>query len=234
MPQKINQATSESAVHDALLAGKYKTALELARTLHKSSNTPASERLLIDAYVMRIRALTDHNLMLEAKALMDLVVERFPSATPRIDALRAVSAAAAGSPQALLGALADNDLSPERRREVEKTIQNEVADVSAIANFSGLPAEHPLRIAAAAIEQAFTAVTSGAVSEEQVALPEVSRRSPLAQWKLLIRAIWHFHRSEDALCRENLDAIDPQSVAARAVPRCVRLSAEREAMRWPR
>ena len=67
------------------------------------------------------------------------------------------------------------------------------------------------------IESAFSAVTSRPVGEEAVELPEVSHRSPLAPWKLLVRAIACFYRGEDAACRRYLDAIKPESAASRLV-----------------
>src|SRR5205085_3068858 len=62
------------------------------------------------------------------------------------------------------------------------------------------------------------AVTSGPVAEEALALPEVSRQSPLAPWKLLVRAIAAYYRRDDALCEKYIAAIEPDSAPARLAP----------------
>ena len=61
-------------------------------------------------------------------------------------------------------------------------------------------------------------MTSKAVSEQDLALTEVSHRSPLAPWKLLVKAIGFFYRREDESCRAMLTAIHPESVPGRLVP----------------
>src|SRR5439155_8790812 len=65
---------------------------------------------------------------------------------------------------------------------------------------------------------AFAAVTAGPVDEDELALPEVSRRSPLASWKMLVRAIASYYRREDEACLKYLDAIQADSAPARLVP----------------
>ena len=90
--------------------------------------------------------------------------------------------------------------------------------VLALAGCATLSPEDPLRRAAVALERAFAAVTSGPVAEDALALPEVSHRSPLASWKMLVRAIACFYRREDDSCRKYLDAIKPGSPPARLVP----------------
>ncbi len=208
----------ESSVRQLIANGKFKTALDSAKQFHKAKPTAASEALLLDAYAARIQALLDRNLATEAKSLLDLVRERFPSARARLDDLKAKTSARGGDLAELLQPLNDPELSAERRAAIEQIVQNQVADLAALAGCAGLPPEHRLRQAAAALDRAFNAVTSGPVAEEQIALPEVSHRSPLAPWKLLIRAIACLHRGEDEACRGYLDAIQPESVPARLVP----------------
>jgi hypothetical protein len=49
-------------------------------------------------------------------------------------------------------------------------------------------------------------------------LEQISHRSPLAPWKLLVRALAAFYRREDDLCDKMLDMIEPDCVPARLVP----------------
>jgi hypothetical protein len=208
----------EASIRHLLAHGKSKTALDRAKELHKAVGSAASEALLIDAYAGRIQALLEQNLTLEAKSLLDLVRARHPSASSRLDALSASSSARAGALDELLGPLADADLPAERRAAIEQAVQTQITDLAALADCAALPAGHALRVAAAAIDRAFGVVTSGPVTDEQIALPEVSHRSPLAPWKLLVRAIAHFYRGEDDACRECLGLVKPESMPARLVP----------------
>ena len=91
-------------------------------------------------------------------------------------------------------------------------------DLAALADCGTLPPEHRLRQAARALDIAFNLVTSGAVTDEQIALAELSHRSPLAPWKVLIRAIAYLYRGDVQSCREYLAAIKPESAPARLIP----------------
>jgi hypothetical protein len=214
----ITGAAAETSIRQLLAHGKSKTALDRAKDLHKALGSAASEALLIDAYAGRIQALLDQNLALEAKSLIELVRDRYPSAKARLDALRATSAARAGALDELLAPLADPGLSAESRAAIEQAVQNKVADLAALAACPALPADHSLRTAAAALDRALIAATSGLVTDDEIALPEVSHRSPLGSWKLLVRAIAHLYRGEDDSCRECLGAIKPESAPARLIP----------------
>ena len=211
-------AAAEASVRQLIVNGKHKTALERAKEYHKAVRTAASEGLLMDAYEARIRSLIAQNLAVEAKALVDLVRERYPSASARLDDLACFAAARAGTLDDLLRPLSDPALTPERRAAIESAVQREVYDLAALAGCAAVSAEDPLRAAAAALQRAFAAVTSGPVSQEELALPEISRRSPLAPWKMLVRAVACLYRREDESCRQYLDAIKPESAPARLIP----------------
>jgi hypothetical protein len=117
----------------------------------------------------------------------------------------------------LVRPLNDPELAAERRASIEAAVARE-GDLAALAECAALPPEHPLRKAASALQGAFLAVTAGPVGEEAVELAAVSHRSPLAPWKLLVRAIACFYRGEDEACRRYLGAIKPESAPARLVP----------------
>ncbi|MBZ5623618.1 MAG: hypothetical protein LAQ69_33575 [Acidobacteriia bacterium] len=193
-------------------------AVDLAKDVHHRRQSPDSEALLLDAYGARIRSLMGRNLEREAKALVDLVRERFPSARDRMAEWTSVFAARQGDLDALLAPLNDASLLPERHAAIAAVIRHDAVDLRALAACRTLAPEHPLRTAADALWKAFEAVTSGPVAEEALALPEVSRQSPLAPWKMLVRAIAAYYRREDALCEKYLAAVEPQSAAARLAP----------------
>ena len=211
-------AETEAAVRQLISRGEYRDALDRAKEIHKSTRTPASEALLVDAYVERIRALIGRGLSVEAKALVELVRDRHPSSRRRLDGLATPAAADRRSLDDLVRPLADPALPVDHRAAIERMVQRDVWDLAALASCEALPAGHGLRTGAAALHRAFVAVTSGPVADEALELPEVSRRSPLAPWKLLARAIAHFHSGNREACEQFLQAIDPESAPARLVP----------------
>ena len=197
--------------------GKSKVALDTAKEIHKAQGTAASEALLLDAYAARIQSLVDQNLAVEAKSLLDLVRERYPSARERFTDRTGTVGSRTVRLEELVRPLNNADLDAVRRASIEEAIARE-GDLAALAECSSLPPEHPLRQAASALQRALLAATGGPVGEEAAELPEVSRRSPLAPWKLLVRAIACFYRAEDEACRRYLEAIKPESAPARLVP----------------
>jgi hypothetical protein len=213
-----NGQAVETSVRQLIANGKFKTALDNAKEFHKHQRTAASEALLLDAYVARIQSLLDQNLAPEAKSLLAIVRERFPSAKERLESCTAAVSARGSDLSELLEPLNDPGLSPERRSAIEQIIQTQVTDLRALADCAALSPEHSLRRAATALDRAFEQVTSGPLTEEQIALPEVPYRSPLAAWKLLVRAIAYFHLGQDQECLECLVAIKPESAPSRLVP----------------
>lgn len=209
----------EKADIASLLAnGDSGLALEQAKRIHKRCRTAASEALLLEAYLARIPALANRGLENETNALIQLVSERYPAARERLRTVTALFASAGDGIHDLLRPLNDEMLAPERRMAILKSIRCRVSDLSAISECSALPDGHPLRIAAAALVRALEAVTTSPMADAELALPEISRQSPLAPWKMLVRAVAAFYRREDSLCEKYLAAIEPDSVAARLVP----------------
>jgi tetratricopeptide (TPR) repeat protein len=214
-------AAAEASVRQLLAVGDHGTALERAKDIHKACGTAASEALLVDAYAERIRSLAGRNLTLEATSLHALVCQRYPSAKARLAQVMTRVTPRAASLADLVRPLNDPELDLSQRAAIERAVQQEVSDLTALAACDALPADHPLRTAARALERAFVTVTSGPVGpadEDRLALPEVSHRSPLAPWKLLVRAIASFHAGDDESCRRSLSAVSPESAPARLVP----------------
>ena len=202
-----------------LLAEQHsKAALELAKELHKRYATPASESLLIAAYQARIRDLLKHGMSVEAKSLLNLVIQRFPSALGRLEEVLLEVRINEGNLSELVAPLKDPDLAPTVREKIEMGLRQRVWDLPALSRVSSLPATHALREGAAGLITALNAVTSAPVEEADLLLPQVSRRSPLASWKALVNAIAAFYRRDDAACRRWLQAIAPDSLPARLIP----------------
>ena len=195
-----------------------KAALQVAKDLHKRVATADSEALLADAYRARIEDLIRLRMTVEAKALLAIVQERFPATVSRWADLEQELCVLDGRLDGIVGPLRDPDLSAEERERIEAFIRQRVEDLPALAAVSSLPSEHSLRVAASALAAAFQAVTAGNLDDELLALPQVARRSPLAPWKGLVRAIACYYRHEDAECRKWLLAIPDDAVPARLIP----------------
>jgi hypothetical protein len=84
--------------------------MERAKDLHKASSTIASEAVLVDAYVERIRSLIRRNLTVEAQSLIELVRQRYASSRKRLDELM---------PRAVAGYRSLDDLVRPRTRSGE-------------------------------------------------------------------------------------------------------------------
>jgi hypothetical protein len=202
-----------------LIEGKHsKAALETAKELHKRHPTPSSETLLMDAYQARIRGLLEHGMSIEARSLLNLVLQRFPSVRTRWEQLLLEVRMQEGNLDEFVAPLTDPNLDPFVREKIETAIRQRVFDLTALAQASSLPPGHSLREAAKALTAALNAVTSRPADEADLFLPEVSRRSPLGSWKALVNAIAAFYRRDDTSCRRWLQTITPDSVPARLVP----------------
>jgi hypothetical protein len=214
----ILDAGTEASIRALIASGDHQRALERAKAVHKAAGTAASEVLLVDAYAERIRSLLCRNLIVEAKSLIDLVCERYPSARWRLAGLFPIGPDQRLPLAEIVRPLNDATADSAQRTRAEQEIKQRVTDMAALAACEALTADHPLRQAASAVERALAAVTSGPVADELITLPEISRRGALAPWKPAIRAIAAFYRGDDEACRRHLETIEPASVPSRLVP----------------
>ncbi|MGH9391443.1 MAG: hypothetical protein ACRD1Z_17695, partial [Vicinamibacteria bacterium] len=73
---------------------------------------------------------------------------------------------------------------------------------------------HSIRATASEVLRALSASTNGPVEDESISSLPVSRRSPLAPWKFLIRAIGCFYREEDEAVAELVTKIESDAAPA--------------------
>ena len=209
---------SKMQILDLIKRGKTREAVEIAKRLHAQQKNNESEKLLLEAYQARIQAMLDKNLSQDAMALIDLVIQRFPESRDLMNALRKRITIRAGELGTLLAPLANPEVLPEERTEIEDILRRELTDLNALAQCAALPPDHPLRQGATALDKAFRAVCDGPVSDDLLELNQIPRRSPLAPWKMLVRAIAHFYRKEDDLCRKWAAGIPADSKPAKCIP----------------
>ena len=204
----------EGEVQRLLAAGKCKQAVELAKEQHKRGATAQSQQLLVQAYVARIAQFQNKGMDEEAQTLLTLVQQRFPSERHQLAAMEVRAAATGGRIHDLLRPLVSDQTPPEIRLAIESALTRHLTDLPALAACEVLPGDHPLRVGAAGVWHALKAVTSGPVSDADIELPEISRRSPLAPWKMLVRAIAAYYRHDDAACRRAIDAVPADASVA--------------------
>ncbi len=192
-------------MRNLLSKGKTKPAVELAKDIHKRCGWPESEALLVDAYAARVRSLWETGLKDEAKALLELVYQRYSCAAARLADVGVLVRAADGNLEALLRPLNDPAAPQEIRRAIENAVRRQVYDLSALAECAALTADHPLRISAAALVRAFatstgkTTRTATAASRSSIPIPPRHDsfrrcepcfvREPTSAWYLL-RSHW--------------------------------------------
>jgi hypothetical protein len=212
-------------IESLIASGKSRDAVETAKQYLKHTPSPEAGALAVKAYAARIEALQASGMHREAQALGALVSERFPAHQTQVAVLMRQSEVAAGNFDALLAELATADAS--RRRELEVILARALTDPAVLAESPVLPADHPLKRMACAVSDALTAVTTGPLPAGALAtLDNIPRHSPLAPWKLLIRALDAFYRHADAAVLANLSGIPPDSSPARLVPVLRRLVGE--------
>ena len=198
--------------------GKIKSAVNRAKQIHKVMGTEESESILVEAYIARILEMTEKGLTVEAKTLLDMVRKRHHFPDQRLAEIKAVTAVQGGITDAFLAPLNDPSTPSEQQAAILNILKEKVVDLNVLTSCKTLSPDHPLKVQAAATSKTFEAVTSGPVHEKEIALPGISRRSPLAPWKMLIKALFYFYRREDALCERSLKAVEAGSAPARLVP----------------
>ncbi|OQY44340.1 MAG: hypothetical protein B6240_10650 [Desulfobacteraceae bacterium 4572_87] len=224
-PKKGGSKTVSSAQPKPLLEirrliskGKIKSAVNKAKQYHKAEGTGASEGILVEAYVARILEMNEKGLAIEADTLLNMVRERYPLPAALLAEITTAAAACRGVNDEFLAPLDNPATPPEQQMAILNKIKEKVAHLTVLTDCGTLSPHHPLKVQATALDKAFQAVTSGPVLEKEIALPEISRKSPLAPWKMLIKALFFFYRHEDAPCERSLKAVETGSAPARLVP----------------
>lgn len=194
-----------ASVRAKLADGRSMSALKEAKDLAKRQPGPAADALLADAYAARIADLSRSGMLREAAEVVAVAQARFPDraelwATASLDV-----AHASGDLSVLLGRWRDE---PDQRDALGAELRRTVRDPAWIADCAALPADDPLRTAAAGVAAAFAQAAAGALDDAgREALRAVGRRSPLVAWRAFVLALDAFHGHDDARCLQQLAAI---------------------------
>ncbi len=201
-------ARTPAEIEEKLEGGQHAEALRHARTLCAREPSERALELRLRAYLARVDELIRRGCEIEAATLVDMAAQEHPRERTRIMRRRDYMLAWRGDVDALVAPLADPGDDGVRRGEVEAEVARWVTDPALVAGCGSLPDGHPLRMAAEQVREAFDAVTTREVGAEEIALAGIPRRSPLAGWKMLVRAMDAFHRGDDASCERALGAVD--------------------------
>lgn len=209
-------------VRRLLAYARTRLAVEMAKRLHKSAPTEESAELLARAYLTRAAELTAKGLEAEASVLDKLAKERFPAHYRRLKQAGPIDN---GTPvdeilAALVAAQSPADAPVGDVRALEARLRLELLDPRWLVRSKALPKAHPLKDQARELIAALEAAAAGSPPAESLALPGISRRSPLAPWKALAAALAAYHRGEDDAARRWADAVDadaPAHAAARVL-----------------
>lgn len=198
-PVAVDVNTAGFEVRENLDKGDARKALEIAEAVYKQHPTQDITRLLASAYSARAEQLVSSNLVREARALLQIALEKHPVISERIEEASFAVWAAGGEMSMLLSGY--EDMASAKRNAVDRAVYRWVREPQAVADCTALPAHHSLRAAAAATVEALERVTRQPVRDDDIQLTDVSRRSPFAPWKHLVRAIAAFYRGEDDVSR---------------------------------
>lgn len=213
----VEAAARRGDIETLLQHGKSREAVEAAKQLLKQAPGPDTEEVAVRAYRARVQALQASGLFKEAQALGALASERFPAYRDQFTPLLRQSEAATGNFDTLLAELVTAEA--PRRQELEGLLARQLTDPAKLAESTALPADHPLKRMARTVADLFTAVTSGPLPAGALtALRDIPRGSPLAPWRLLIRALEAYYRCDDATVLANLAGIPTDTAPGRLVP----------------
>lgn len=210
--------TVAGEIRHLMAEGKSKSALSLAKTFYKKSPTDLARDLLVETYISRILELGQKGYAEEARILFDLAQNRY--GLPKLFQIEMNAAlyALTGDMDGLLEPLSNPSLDPEEKAAIHKAVQRHIWDLRAISNCEVLSRDHSLRKDADALWKAFDAVTRDDSVKKMPSLSGISRRSPLASWKMVIGALEAFYGYDDARCEKLLNAVDLSSAPGRLVP----------------
>lgn len=205
---------ARARLEELLDKGDTRGAVDAAKLLMREEPGAASESLAVRAYAERIKALIAEGLGREAAAIAGIVRERFPAHAASWTSLIEDARLAAGDFDWILSEL--HSASDERRAALEERLLPWITDPSVIARASALDPSDPLARESRIVAEVFEIVTSRIASpEEMTPLNDIRRRSPLAPWKMLVRAIDAFYVNQEERVAANVAAIDARSPAAR-------------------
>ncbi|HTU91331.1 MAG TPA: tetratricopeptide repeat protein [Gemmataceae bacterium] len=206
----ISPADLRPRIERARQEGRFQQALELTKQLHKHEPTPANLELLKEVYLGRARQLRSQGQTRDAVTVLD-VAAHLEGGTPAWLERLAQEMALCGEVGRTL-ALIDNLPDPAGGQHILAY----VADAAVQQETAGRAALPPaLQADFDRIILAFQQLESGQDEAARETLQGVGLRSPLLEWKLLLRGMMAYWQNDDERAVENWQRLTPERMPAR-------------------
>lgn len=191
--------------------GRLKDAVKQAKLRHRDDPSPEHHRLLERAYLLRARQLLEGGMASAAQEVALHLVE-FGVTDPGLIGPSAELLAGVGLADralALQARLADED------PEAAGRLLRRAADQAVLhpGRSTGAPPE--IRSGAARVREALDAVRRGDEEAARSALKDITRGSPLGEWKRFALGLIAFRGRDDERCRDAWDRLDPDRAPGR-------------------
>jgi tetratricopeptide (TPR) repeat protein len=235
VPQKSFAAADfvadvERRVEHLLRTGATREALEVAKTLLKKNPGETAELLVIQCYQARARELYARGQMSDAQQLFAHAVARFPHQAHRIGFKHLAASMPATATSVTIGKLAEllkeagqTETTVERRRVLAASIAKILHDPRDLLESEALPVDNPWRREAEMVWRVLEAVTMRPTTETDLTdLNGVSRHSPVAAWKLLVRTLRAYYQGRVEGVAANMAAV-PENSPVRALAEPLRI-----------
>jgi tetratricopeptide (TPR) repeat protein len=209
-PAAVSTAELRRRVERARDEGRFQTALDLAKQLHKDEPTPDHRRLLEEAYLGRARQLRAQGHTRDAQTVLEAAVHLADGSPAWLEQL-AEELTHSGS---IAAALALVQKLPDPA--AADRLLPHVADAAFEQGPSGralLPAA--LQADFDRVQEAFRQVEAGEDDPARQTLQGIGLRSPYSEWKLLLRGLQAYYQNDDARAVENWQRLSPNRVPAR-------------------
>jgi tetratricopeptide (TPR) repeat protein len=208
-PKSNGGITLRQEVESLIAKGRFKDAVKQAKLCYRADQTPDHHHLLERAYCLRARQLLQAAMPAAAREVAQHLLD-FAITDPTLfdDAAQLLlSVGMTREAKALCGKIEAPGL-------LEQFTHQE-ADLAVVhpERCSQAPAE--IRDGAQAIRLALTAVQQADDEKVLVALRDISRSSPFADWKLFVRGLAAHARGDLQECKSNWDRLNPERAAAR-------------------
>jgi hypothetical protein len=209
-PAALTPAALKERAGRARQEGRFQQALEVVKQLYKLQPTPDHLELLKDTYLGRARQLRNQGQVRDAATVLEVAARLDESNTDWLEKLFAETARTGELPQAL--ALLARV--PEERRTGK--LLGPLADAALVAERPpATPLPAALRDDQARIVEAFAQVEAGRDEQARTTLQAIGLRSPLLEWKLLLRGLQAYYQGDDARALENWQRLDPERIPYR-------------------
>ena len=201
----------EEYIRKCIRDGKARKALDGSKKYIKNHDRKTGEHLLAGSYQLRIKQLLDSGLSKEAGELAKIASQRCQAFADDFNNLFITARGKESDIDQLLSLL-EKSATPEQIKNVERQIALNLEHPEIILKSTHLDENHPLKIQAKLILDAWRAVIKGDTSPEVTEhLKRIPRSSPLIYWKLFIRGISAFYKNEDEKALKNLMKIPRES-----------------------